>query len=298
MMRGQKFDSDYVKGVYEKKGCILLEEYKSSTTPMQYKCKCGNISRTSFSNFQRSGQCTSCAGCRKRTTQDVKEIFAKYGCELLSEYQNKKDKLTFRCKCGNIATTYFQNFKRPNNHHCCRECWRKSFSGENNYNWNPDRVFLKTKQVFHRRCASLLWNVLNKLGLEKNANKKKLLGYSSEELRLHLMQHPNWERVKNQDWEIDHVFPVSAFARMGIFDLQLINCLENLQPLESGENKTKAGKYDHVGFLLWLESKGINFMALQPTIPVVESSLVEPSLGEPHEIQMPKLSFGANFGRT
>lgn len=256
-MKGQKFDFDYVKKAFEEKGCVLLETcYKSSVYSMTYQCKCGVVSRTSFSNFKRSGKCSSCAGCCKRTTQEVKELFAKYGCELLSEYQNKKDKLTFRCKCGNIATTQFQNFRRPTNHHCCRECWRKSFSGENHYNWNPDREFVEMKQVFHRRCATLLWNVLNELGLKKKHKKKTILGYNSEELRLHLMRHPNWERVKDQNWEIDHVFPVSAFARMGIFDLQLINCLENLQPMESNENKSKAGKYDHAAFVSWLKSKG------------------------------------------
>lgn len=262
-----KYNFDYVKKTFQEKGCDLLEDsYKFSYVSMKYKCKCGNIGQTSFSSFKKSNKnrnrhfCNKCWTGRgktqplKKSQQEVKSLFAQYGCELISEYKNKKTKVFFKCKCGNVSTTICNNFKRSS-HHCCRECWVKTFSGENHYNWCPDREFLESKQKFHRRCATLLFNVLNELGLKKKQNKKTILGFSPEELRMHLMSHPNWERVKNQDWEIDHIFPVSAFARVGILDLKLINCLENLQPLTALENKVKGGKYDHDLFESWLKSK-------------------------------------------
>ena len=55
---------------------------------------------------------------------------------------------------------------------------------------------------------------------------------------------------------MDHIFPIQAFVDYGIKDIKLINCLENLQPLNGKENCSKGDKYDVEKFEKWLESKG------------------------------------------
>ncbi len=52
-------------------------------------------------------------------------------------------------------------------------------------------------------------------------------------------------------------FPVSAFIKYGIHDVRLINCLDNLQPLEAYANLSKHDKYDKQEFEAWLEAKGV-----------------------------------------
>ena len=254
-----KFEFSYVQNYFEQEGYKLLEkEYKNAKTSIKYKCKCGNTSQTSFSNFKKSSRCTNCAGCKKYTHEQISAFFKKHGCELLSEYKNKKTKLKFKCKCGNVTDVFWQNFKKEKNHKCCRECWKKTFSGENHYNWNADRDFIKMKQSFHRKCCTMLFNVLKQTKQKKYAKTYETLKYTAEELRLHLMSHQNWENVKNQKWDIDHIFPVSAFVKAGIFNLEIINGLDNLQPMLRIPNLKKAGKYNHEEFKIWLKTKGVN----------------------------------------
>ena len=82
------------------------------------------------------------------------------------------------------------------------------------------------------------------------------MGYTPKDLKEHLVNHSNWKRVKDEVWNIDHIFPVKAFIDYGIKDMSLINCLENLQPLEKYDNLSKGRKYDKKQFEKWLISKG------------------------------------------
>jgi hypothetical protein len=49
---------------------------------------------------------------------------------------------------------------------------------------------------------------------------------------------------------------MKAFVDHGIFDLKIINHLENLRPLDANENLCKNGKYDKDEFFKWLQQKG------------------------------------------
>ena len=60
-----------------------------------------------------------------------------------------------------------------------------------------------------------------------------MLGYTVNELKNHIHNHPNWSNIKKNNWHLDHMFPVKAFLDYGIIDLKLINCLDNLQPLSA-----------------------------------------------------------------
>lgn len=255
----KKLTYDFVRQCFEEQGCKLLDkEYKNANFSMCYKCKCGNYCKTNFNNFRRKGRCPKCVGCKKYTLSYIKEFFAKYRCELLeSDYAGKNATLKFCCSCGNIGSVSFSNFRRPHHHKCCRECWKKTFKGDKHYKWNPDRESLKLKQLFHRRCCTMLWNALQQTGMKKTTHTKELLGYTTNELQIHIMNHPNWTYCKDEKWDIDHVFPVSVFVKFGIFDHKIINALDNLQPLSKLKNISKSNKYDHNKFIRWLATKGI-----------------------------------------
>lgn len=49
---------------------------------------------------------------RRLTQECVEGYFLEHGCELLSEYRNKRTKIKYQCHCGNISMITFNDFKR------------------------------------------------------------------------------------------------------------------------------------------------------------------------------------------
>lgn len=95
------------------------------------------------------------------------------------------------------------------------------------------------------------------MGKRKHQRSKELLGYTPVELKSHLATHPNYQRLKDKKWHIDHIFPIAAFVDYGVTNLKLINCLENLQPMLGADNVRKHNKYDKAAFAAWLETHGV-----------------------------------------
>ena len=57
---------------------------------------------------------------KKHTFEYVKEYFEEQGCELLEEeYKNARFKMKYKCNCGNISETIFNNFKKGSR---CSKC--------------------------------------------------------------------------------------------------------------------------------------------------------------------------------
>ncbi|HCX21883.1 MAG TPA: hypothetical protein DHN29_08205, partial [Cytophagales bacterium] len=97
-----------------------------------------------------------------------------------------------------------------------------------------------------------------------NGRKSEVVnGYTKKALINHIVTHPNWKMVKNKVWQIDHIFPISAFLEYGIEDVKVINALENLQPLTKWENGSKCNKYSKADFEEWLRVKGVKFESKQ-----------------------------------
>lgn len=121
-----RYDLDYVKELFIKDGCVLLEEeYKHIKHPMRYICKCGNQAKITLDGFNKGSRCKEC-GIKKQTKsrsltfEDVRDTFKSYGCELLStDYKNARTLLEYRCDCGNISEITLDNFKRGVR---CNEC--------------------------------------------------------------------------------------------------------------------------------------------------------------------------------
>jgi Uri superfamily endonuclease len=101
----------------------------------------------------------------------------------------------------------------------------------------------------------MLKNVLTKTGRTKTDKTHRLLGYSFRALIERITKHPNWSKVKDYVWHIDHIFPIKAFTDHGIMDVQLINCLDNLQPMLGKDNCSKNAKYNEANFLTWVTNR-------------------------------------------
>lgn len=255
-----KLDIVHIIKHFMEHGCELLEkEYVNAKTKMQYRCSCGNISEINWNNFQQGQRCRKCgflktANAHRLKQNNIENEFKSKNCELLSTFSNSQTKITYKCYCGEINTTYYHSFK---NGHGCKKCKIVKLSGPNSYNWNSNRDQIVSNKLFRKKCYSLVRNTLNATGLTKKTKSYKALGYTATELKNYIYNHPNWINLINIKWDLDHVFPIQAFVDHGIYDVRLINCLENLQPVSSTFNRSKNNKYNKKEFVKWINKKGI-----------------------------------------
>jgi hypothetical protein len=122
----QRLKYEDVYNYFKKNDCELIsKEYINAQTLLDYKCSCGNIGKITYNSFKNGNRCRECARVKvgnalRFTLEEVKKIFTKEGCELLStEYKNQKTKLRYKCNCGNedeIDLVHFQRGQR------CRFC--------------------------------------------------------------------------------------------------------------------------------------------------------------------------------
>ncbi len=244
-----------VEKLFKDNGCILIsKEYIDSRIPLEFICKCGNKYKRLINNFKISPMCIKC-GIMRYSYEEVKEIYKKNGCKLLSlEYKDHYKKLEFVCKCGKIHKSRFCHFLlRPR----CRSCGYNMANrkGEKHHSWKQDRELVEKNSKYRQICKNLLKRTLFE-GYKSDFT-YKMLGYTPIELHNHTENHPNWNGVKDKKWVIDHIFPIKAFIDHDITDIKLINCLDNLQPLAFDENLKKAYTYDKSKFKEFLETKGI-----------------------------------------
>lgn len=101
----------YVK---ENTECELVsDEWVNSTTPMRFKCRCGNEFVSTWNKF-RNDDHRKCHECAVKDEYDAKRlavdevarrVYERSGAQYLSgEYKNQKSKLTFLCTCGTVFT--------------------------------------------------------------------------------------------------------------------------------------------------------------------------------------------------
>lgn len=91
----------------------------------------------------------------------------------------------------------------------------------------------------------LLRRVLSQFGKKKENRTIDLLGYSAIELKEHLeklfLPGMSWDNRK--EWHIDHIRPVSSFPMET--PINIVNALNNLQPLWAKDNLKKSKKYNY-----------------------------------------------------
>ncbi|WP_426621153.1 homing endonuclease associated repeat-containing protein [Bacillus licheniformis] len=76
------------------------------------------------------------------THEFVRDYFKKHGCELISEFKNVKQILSYRCVCGEIGTTNFYSF-RNSHHKKCNKCVRKKAKKPNKLDFEYVKKFFK-----------------------------------------------------------------------------------------------------------------------------------------------------------
>ncbi len=111
------------------------------------------------------------------------------------------------------------------------------------------------RKTIGRKVYKMMSSVYRQTETSKADRSHDVLGYSPNDLLLHLQSFQNWDILKNGTWHLDHKFPIVAFVRRGLKDPKLICCLENLQPLSGPENCSKNDDYDKAEFEKWLEVK-------------------------------------------
>lgn len=248
------------KRILKQNGCILISGYKKSLEKLEYICKCGNATLRFTHNIWKNPLCEKCRINKKKLTlEEIKKIVKEKKCILVSEnYVNNKQIMEFICKCGNNYKKTFAGFqKSPMCQSCGFKILSKKMSGPNSFRWIHDREKVKKNRKFTNLCRNIVKRTLKLFEIKKDDCSSKILGYTSLDLINHIENHPNWLGVKNRKWHIDHIFPIKAFIDHEIFDLRLINCLENLQPLSKEDNLKKNDTYDLMDFRQWLKNKGI-----------------------------------------
>lgn len=262
-----------IENFFRDHGCKLLSK-PSRTKKMKYICSCGNKHSVLWFNFKNGTRCRRCLSekltnestRKKEVATLIKEYFSSHGCTLLDEYKGQSYYLNFICSCGKKGKVRWKQFKKGSR---CELCAKKKIlgrhipSGPDHFRWNPNREEVLLNKTVRSRIKKSLKRVLNEV--KKNKIKKTFdhLGYSKIDLVNHIKNHPNWNDVKNKEWELDHVFPMKAFFDHKIYDEKIINCLENLQPLTKMQNRSKNDIYDQKKFIKFCISKGVsvNFSA-------------------------------------
>jgi hypothetical protein len=258
--RKLSFDYNYVYDFFKEKGCTLLDkEYINAHKKLKYICVCGNNSEIALHSFKKGNRCKEC-GIKKNkiaNTLDpifVEKKFKESGCKLIDNYIKASIKMKYICSCGKESKISWNNFS---NGRRCLSCGTKKRSGENHYEWNVDRKKHKDDLTFRQKSYKLIQMTMKVTGRVKNKKTAEMLGYDYRALQSYIKNHQNYENVKDGPWHVDHIFPIKAFIDHGIFDVSLINCLENLQPLSAKDNLSKNSKYNKEEFLSWIKSKGL-----------------------------------------
>jgi hypothetical protein len=249
-----RFSYEYVKKYFEDQGCQLLEkEYKG----IHCKLKCKKKSTITFANFKKGKRCASCGGVEKYKYDYVKKYFSDHNCKLLEkEYVGTNHKMRYICHCGRESTIRWNNFRKGTRcSKCAYENNSKNMLGDKNWSWNPNREQIALFKLMRSRYDGIVRRMFN--GSKRAARSHIVLGYTRKELITHLTKHPNWDKVRCLEWDIDHIFPLKAFFEHNIHDPKIINALDNLQPMTKSENSAKSDTYDLQAFKQWVATKGI-----------------------------------------
>ncbi len=108
----------------------------------------------------------------------------------------------------------------------------------------------KTDSSFHvrERLSSLVRYGLCNRGKQKGGSAWKALGYSPNDLALHLerqfLRGMGWHN--RSEWHIDHIIPVSSFKYDSVHDEGFLQCwaLANLRPIWKKDNLSKSAKIE------------------------------------------------------
>jgi very-short-patch-repair endonuclease len=116
-----KLTIDEVRQYFENYNYKLIStEYINSSLKLLSICPNGHEYNVSYNKFQQGKRCPKCSGNKKYEYNEVEDIFKINNCELLSkEYINNRQKLKYKCSCGNISEISLDCFLRGERCNIC-----------------------------------------------------------------------------------------------------------------------------------------------------------------------------------
>lgn len=261
-MKGRRFTQEQIKEFFTANKCEVLniENYKDIYSKLNFKCKCGNIKQTSFNVFKEHPRCNECGKkshidtIHKNKTKEILEFAEQNNCKVLEPYVERSTPIVFECPCGNKDKRKWNDFKK---YPYCKKCARESITGKNHYSFYDDQELKDKILQFHNICRNKLRKYKAALKSKRNISDLIVepLNYTIKEF-VDCMKKKVDDSVDLKTVHVDHIFPISAFVRHNIFDLNIINHLENLRPVSKFENLSKHSRYDKDKFYAWLDSIG------------------------------------------
>ncbi len=111
-----KYTYDFIKGEFEKEGYKLISDiYHKASEKLLVVCPNGHQYETCWNNFQQGNRCPVCAGNKRLTYDEAKNIISADGYVLLStSYKNTNSRLRVRCPEGHEYETTLAYFKSGN----------------------------------------------------------------------------------------------------------------------------------------------------------------------------------------
>lgn len=226
--------------------CILLKE-KERRSSNEYKLKQKAYNLSIPAEVKRNNKKKYYLNNREKVL-DKNKSWRENNRDKISE-MNKNYTINNKESISNRKRKYREN--NPNQNKIWRENnpdkvkgYRKKYSKSESIrrhrkNWYKS---FKEKNPHILAWRSILTNSLKRLGKNKEDKTIKLLGYSPIELKEHIeslfIEGMSWENYG--DWHIDHITPVSHFDSETPADV--VNSLENLQPLWAFDNLSKGNK--------------------------------------------------------
>lgn len=127
-----------VQNVFKKHSCTLLSDtYINTNQKLKYIASCGHENEMTLSNFikQKEHLCRSCGNkskgkTRKYTYDEVRDIFAKEGCTLVSvEYIGYDRQLEYIATCGHHNKTSLFHLLNGGSR-LCKKCMKQKIAQE------------------------------------------------------------------------------------------------------------------------------------------------------------------------
>lgn len=126
-----KLDPCFIHTEFARCGCQLLDEkYKDSSTPMQYKCVCGTISKISWDNFKAGHRCLNCNKSKRKTAhiKTVKSLVGKqFGLWTIDKFieQDAKGNYVYEMTCKNCSIKKIRSRVGWSGYNKCNNCFGK-----------------------------------------------------------------------------------------------------------------------------------------------------------------------------
>lgn len=106
---------------------------------------------------------------------------------------------------------------------------------------------IRRKNDLDFKLSTYIRNMVGRLvkrGYDKTKSTSMILGYTANDLKQHIESQftkgMSWDNYG--EWHIDHIIPIARMVEFGITDPEVVNSLDNLQPLWAKDNLSKGAK--------------------------------------------------------